>query len=108
MDFALAVAVLVPGVLPFAVVDRFVPIKAWQPAVYVVLVRENLGPLPDFLADNGFDGLSLDIVQRTDDYAAATLNHAQHRHFVAVAGFALAVGAKYPFGPSQLPDFIVA
>lgn len=45
VDFALAVAILVPGVLPLAVVDRFVLIKAWQPAVYVVLVRENLGPL---------------------------------------------------------------
>jgi uncharacterized membrane protein len=26
---------------------------------------------------------------------------------VAVAGFAKAMGAKYPFGPSQLPDFLV-
>jgi hypothetical protein len=26
---------------------------------------------------------------------------------VAIAGFALAVGAKYPLGPSQLPDFLV-
>jgi hypothetical protein len=26
---------------------------------------------------------------------------------VAVAGFALAVGAKQPFGPSQLPNFLV-
>jgi hypothetical protein len=34
------------------------------------------------LADDGLDGLSLDIVQRTDDYAAAPLNHAQHWHFV--------------------------
>jgi hypothetical protein len=82
VDFAFAVAVLVPGVLPLAVVDRFVLIKAWQPTVYVVLIRENLGPLPDFLADDGFNGLSLDIVQRTDDYAAATLNHAQHGYFV--------------------------
>lgn len=65
-------------------VDSFVLVKAWQPAVYVILVRENLGPLPDFLADNGLNSLSLDIVQRTDDYAAATLNHAQHRNFVVL------------------------
>ena len=84
VDFALAVAVLVPGVLPFAMVDRFVLIKAWQPAVYAVLVRKNLGPLSDFSADNGFNGLSLDVFQRKDDYAAAALDHAQHRHFVVL------------------------
>lgn len=82
VNFALAVTVLVPGVLPLAMVDRFVLVKAWQPAVYVVLVRKNLRPWPDFSADDWLNGLSLDVFQSKDDYAAATLNHAQHWHFV--------------------------
>src|SRR3954452_7595910 len=80
VDFAEAIAVLVPSVFASTMTDGFVTVaETRKPGVDAILVGIDARAFGDSLLDDRVDGCLLDIGQHPDHHLAATLDHAEDR-----------------------------